>query len=135
MNTFTPFYVVSGALSVYSPRINADRTNSLERWLRAEGFATVQVKGCYQGNREPAILVLDDRADNDVCEQAVLRLARQYDQKSVLAVDANRQARLIFCHFGNSRPIGQWRAVSAGHVMDNPSASYTERAGQYYTVS
>ncbi len=135
MNTFTPFYIVSGALSVYNPRINADRTDSLERWLRAEGFATVQVQGCYEGEREPSILVVDDRAYNDVCEQAVLRLARQYDQKSILAVDANRQARLIFCAFGNFKAIGRWRAVHPDQVMDNPDASYTERAGQYYTVS
>ncbi len=135
MNTFTPFYIVSGALSVYNPRMNADRTDSLERWLRAEGFATVQVNGCYKGEREPAILVLDDRADNDVCEQAVIRLARQYDQESVLAVDANRQARLIFCAFGNVNAIGRWHAVNVDTVMNKPDASYTERAGQYYTVT
>ncbi len=135
MNTFTPFYIVSGALSVYNPRMNADRTDSLERWLRAKGFATVQVTGCYEGDREPAILVLDDRADNDVCEQAVIRLARQYDQKSILAVDANRHARLIFCEFENTKAIGRWHAVNADTVINNPSASYTERAGQYYTVS
>ena len=135
MNTHTPFYIVSGALSVYSPRINADRTDSLERWLRAEGLATVQVNGCYEGKREPAILVLDDRPINFCCEKAVMRLARQYDQESILAVDANRQARLIYCAFGNSKAIGRWRAVSADYAMDNPSASYTERAGQYYTVT
>ena len=134
MNTFTPFYIVSGALSVYTPRMNADRTDSLERWLRHEGFATVQVKGCYAGEREPSILVLDDRAYNDVCEQTVLRLARQYDQESVLAVDANRHARLIFCEFENTKAIGRWHAVSAETVIRNPNASYTERAGQYYTV-
>ena len=135
MNTFTPFYIVSGALSVYNPRMNADRTDSLERWLRAKGFATVQVNGCYEGEREPAILVVDDWPGNELCESAVMRLARQYDQESILAVDSNRQARLIFCEFENTKAIGRWHAVNADTVMSNPSASYTERAGQYYTVT
>lgn len=135
MNTFTPFYIVSGALAACDPQANKDRTDSLERWLRAEGFATVQVNGCYKGKREPAILVLDDRPGNDLCESAVIRLARQYDQESVLAVDSNRQARLIYCDGGHFETIGRWHAVGADTVINNPSASYTERAGQYYTVT
>lgn len=135
MITFTPFYILSGALSDYHAVSNQDRTDSLERWLRAEGLATVQVNGCYKGSRERSILVIDERPDNDLCESAVMRLARQYDQGSILAVDSNRQARLIHCDCDHVESIGRWHAVGADTVMNNPSASYTERAGQYYTVT
>ena len=135
MNTFTPFYILSGALSGFSAQENCDRTESLDRWLRAKSLATVQVNGRYKSNRERSILVIDERPDNDFCESAVMLLARQYDQESVLAVDANRQARLIYWDDGRFESVGQWRAVSAGEVTNKPDASYTERAGQYYTVT
>lgn len=139
MMTFTPFYILSGALAgVFDDESNQNRTDSLERRLHAEGLATVQVNGCYNGKRERSILVVDDAPYNDLCELAVLKLAKWYDQESVLAVDANRQARLIFFDHSDDQAsfesIGQWRAVNKSEVMDKPGASYTERAGQYYTV-
>lgn len=133
MNRFTPFYIVSGARPDFSSLANGNRTDSLERWLRAGGFATVQVNGCYKGNRERSILIIDDAPSNSLCESAVMRLARQYEQESVLAVDANRQARLIYCDDRSFESIGQWRGVSKKTAEH--SDAYTERAGQYYTVT
>lgn len=133
MNIFTPFYIVSAALSHESARSNVDRTDSLERWLRKEGYATVQVNGCYKGETEPAVLVVDDRPGNGLCAMAVLRLARQYGQESILAVDANRLAGLIYCASGGFKSIGHWRG--APEEIAKSRDAYTERAGQYYIVS
>ncbi|KKL16611.1 hypothetical protein LCGC14_2493880, partial [marine sediment metagenome] len=39
------------------------------------------------------------------------------------------------CEFENTKAVGRWHAVNVDTEMNKPDASYTERAGQYYTVS
>lgn len=127
MNTFTPFYIVSGALPGLEDRENAARCETVQRWLESDGYATAVVRGCYQGAIEPAILVIDDRDD---CRAAVLRVARQYAQDSILAVDANRAARLVYCETGERESLGQWQCVTEFEAKKRDA--WTSRAGFYY---
>lgn len=132
MNTFVPFYIVSAALAGDSPREQSDRNDTLERQLRALGYATLQVNGAYKGVTEPAVLVVDLTAWSPACFDSVLRLGRQYGQESILAVDANRKASLVYCEGGELQPLGHWHMVSKAVAMK--SDAYTERQGIYYVA-
>lgn len=132
MNTHTPFFILSAARAEHNSIVNHARHETLMRQLQNCGHAVAQVNGCYKGEKEAAILVVDDRPYNAICETDVLRLARAYGQESVLAVDANGRARLIYCDDGSFETIGTWRGTN--EKIAKSRDAWTERAGQYYIV-
>lgn len=132
MNTFAPFYILSAALAGDDAANATERTATLAHQLRASGFAVDSVRGCYMGQTEPALIAIPfDRSCAD-SERAVLRFARLYGQESILAVDANRAATLVFCADETRRvPLGQFYAVD--ECVARTRDAWTERNGQYYT--
>lgn len=136
MNTQTPFFILSADRVEYGEDINADRRNMLERQLTARDVEFHQVQGSYNGLREVSYVVFghDSRT-----ESVVFQLARRYGQDSVLSVDANRLAILIYLHPGMGGPdvrrtevIGQWRTLSTGEPLPQ---SYTTVNGASYTTA
>lgn len=130
MNTFTPFYILSAS----HEHINADKkgfhNNLLGRTLRAQGFATAVCEGAYEGVKERSVLVIDERPYNDDCYNAVIRLANVYNQESILAVDANRNAHLVFCDGRPPQRLGIFTCVSEEEAKAQDA--YTSRGGRYF---
>lgn len=141
MNTQRPFHIISAALPgddapgllgrLGRRRDAAERTDTLRRQIAAQNLSTTEVRGAYNGQTEPALLVLDAQPDRGDTERTLLRLARQYGQESILAVDANRQATLVFTD-GRRVFLGGFREVTAKQAARAPG--YTERAGRYWVA-
>lgn len=137
MNIQTPFTILSASRSELTAELNAERSDLLERQLAARDLSFKRVEGSYKGEREISFLVLtpDDRA-----ESLVLRLARRYGQESVLHVDANRYAALLFLHPDVGGPdvssvsgVGFWR--SAAQAEAESLEAYTRDGADYYITS
>jgi hypothetical protein len=60
------------------------------------------VKGCYKGEQETSILV------NLVHFDVVLALAKRFGQESILVVDTERNAKLVFCKDESTQVLGKW---------------------------
>ena len=130
MNTETPFFILSAETDIHTTNENAYRTGMLNRQLRAAGLATAKCRGVYKGRAEKSILVIDETPNVDDCFNIVLRLAATYAQETVLAVDANRNANLVFTDESRgSQWIGRFITVTEDVAK---AGDYTERAGRYY---
>ncbi len=130
MNTEIPFFILSAETDIHSTNENAYRHSMLKRQLQRAGLATAVCQGVYKGRAEKSILVIDENPSVDDCFNAVLRLAQTYAQQTVLAVDANRNANLVFT---DERRGSQWIGRFIGVTEDVAKAGdYTERAGKFY---
>lgn len=67
--------------------------------------------GVYAGEREQSYLVPDTDA------ATVFQLARWYQQESVLYLDANRNAQLIYLAGGPSEELGPWREINPNGAL------------------
>jgi len=129
VNYHPAFFIISAAVVGDYPSERRDRTQTLKRQLRNAGYATAPCNGCYKNRREQSILVIDENPGLANCLNDVLRLAKVYRQESVLSVDVNRAATLVYIA-GKREPIG--RFVSVSKETAEISDGYTERGGRYY---
>lgn len=137
MNIQTPFTILSASRSELTPELNAERSAMLERQLAARDLSFKRVEGSYKGTRETSFLVL---TPDDNAESAVTRLARRYGQESVLHVDANRYAVLLFLTPDMGGPdvasisgVGFWR--SAAQSEAESLEAYTRDGTDYYITA
>lgn len=137
MNIQTPFIVLSASRAELTPELNAERSALLERQLEARDLSFKRVEGSYNGSREIAFLVL---APDDNALAACYRLARRYGQESVLHVDANRYAALVFLTPDVGGPdiasvsgVGFWRSALQEEAESLPS--FTRDGADYYITS
>lgn len=113
MNIFEPLYILSAHYGLISDADNKLRADGLRAYLNLKGYGVKQVLGCYKGEREISFLILG------IDESEALALARAYGQESVLHVDANRAASLVYSHADRARlPLGRFQAVPADQVAD-----------------
>ena len=108
--TKQPFYIISACTG--NPFTDSVQTAALERDLLKSGFEFKKVKGVYKGVSEDSFLV--SVVDTPLEEAALKILARDFNQESILYVDGNRNATLIFVDFNNeSKQLlkGKFQAV------------------------
>ena len=89
-------------------RANVQRTNQLHQLLHAYGITFVPALGCYKGVEERSVVTYIDNSDD---YELVLDMAWNYQQESVLVVDRNHVARLVFAKGGIKR-VGMMERVS-----------------------
>lgn len=137
MNIQTPFIVLSASRAELTPELNAERSALLERQLQARDLSFKRVEGAYKGQREISFLVLTPDSN---AEALATRLARRYGQESVLAVDANRAAALLFLRpdvggedIASIEPIGYWR--SAAQAEAESLDAFTRDGSDYYITT
>lgn len=131
MNVETPFFILSAETDIHTTNENAYRHGMLARQLRREGFAVANCTGVYEGRAEKSLLVIDETPRVVDCFNAVMRLARTYQQKSVLSVDANRNANLVPTDAREgARWIGRFLSVTKEAALEG--GDYTCRADRYY---
>ncbi len=133
MKALTPFFIVSGALAHLTPGANEVRTNALANALRQFGFALERVNGCYTGQTEPSLLAFPFIGQGLSAEADLLRLARDFDQESVLAVDGTRRAALVYTADGSREPLGDFKHVTEAEALKH--GAYTVHHGQYFVCS
>lgn len=120
-----PFSVLSAELN--GNRYNAKRTARLRAALIDVKAQYASVIGSYKGSRENAFVVLTPTV---VDRMMVTALAAEYEQESILHVDANRLAVLHYIETCQEVTIGIWAPVSNVERLD----SWTLACGQYYAV-
>jgi hypothetical protein len=102
--------IMSAELRARTPaqdRENVARTNELHRQLNARGITFVPALGSYKGVEERSVCALVYDSDD---YDWLLQLAARYGQESVLVVDLNRVARLVYMAGGVER-IGMMERV------------------------
>lgn len=135
MHGETPFMVVSVDKAENSAALNEERQQLFELQLNARSLPFKKVIGVYNGDRETSYIVLNaNEGDSD----KILPLARRYGQESVLSVDFNRFATLLFLHPGNGGPdvrdyrgVGFWRELDDGELLPH---SYTLDGNKVYST-
>ena len=118
MNTEKQFYIISAERANEMDRENQWNTESLRHQLKRRSLPHKQVLGCYAGSHEVSFVVVTGD------ERAILELTNKHEQESVLHVDANRQASLIYCDDERRESLGKFRTVPASTV-DPKTDAYT----------
>ena len=124
MKTSQPFIVFSVYLD--GDNDNVHRHTTVREFLDAELVPYVECLGVYKGQSERSFLVADTDRGRAIADNA----AASYGQESILLVDANKNAELVY-RDGTRESIGTWRTVARGETPD----SYTEHNGTKYTCS
>ena len=131
MNIELPFFILSASSDACGDAENKARHKMLRRQLRDAGLAIAECTGCYAGDLEQSILVLDEWPATLSTRGIVMRLARAWGQESILEVDANRSARLSFTNGNSAESLGIFTAVRPEYAKG--CEAWTRRAGQYYS--
>lgn len=134
-NTETPFVVFSAERHELPAEQNGARHDFLVRQLSAAGLSfDASLRGRYKGSQERSILVLIPEGDGSQEFSTVLRIARAFQQESVLYVDGEREACLRYLDGeGRWEHIGHWSRVSEAEAQARDS--YTEARGAFYAVA
>jgi len=113
--------------------LSTDQTETFRRIdeLKSRSYLYGLGLGCYEGNEETVALIWN----SDDIEEDIKELAIEWDESSILAVDANREAYLIDCELVYSdkpaiKRIGQWKRVKS---IENEPA-WTHYEGNYYVA-
>lgn len=137
MITETAFVIISAESAQWGD-LNEQRTDLLRRQLEGQGHSPVAVEGCYKGTKERAWLVFLDDDPQGAKFDHLVKLARRYGQESILHVDGNRLARLVYVGNDSDRrtweeDIGKWTQVAYEYarVCD----AYSVILGRAYVTS
>lgn len=140
MISHTPFVIFSAELASWSPAVNASRTEFLKRQLEARGLDFAPVLGSYKGVKEHSFIVLAPESSSafDQC----VSIARHWGQESILSVDANRHATLVYLSatgaegspIARLESIGTFRAVSSTEAAQLDGWTQDEH-GAFYAVA
>lgn len=95
---------------------NTNENGLAERFIKPIGFKKVQ--GAYKGQLEDSYLVL---ANEDTYLNTVRKLAKLYNQESILIVNEDRKAYLEYIGTGKQVYIGQWTSIDSltAQSLDN----------------
>lgn len=125
------FYILSGALAGDDEHDALAKTDTLAAYFETHNLAAMRVNGVYKNVAEPAVLVMQtQKSRGDDFERAVLRMARQYGQESVLHVTPERNAALIYCDGERREPLGRFREVDETEALRHDA--YTEYCGRFW---
>lgn len=132
MRTNIPFVVISAERETWRDDMNQWRTASLESQIAHRDLAYVRVDGVYKGRAERSFVVFLP-ADRAAYTLEMLRgLARHWGQESILHVDANRGAELLYTDGRAPTDIGRWESVTAGEAANADGYTYSPDADAYY---
>lgn len=123
MNLIKPFLILE--LNLETAEAESDVLDKL-------GIPYLSVMGSYKGiqNREYLFPLTSSHGDetNDLIE-----LSKQYNQESILIVDANGLGSLYYNATNTERVIGQWLEVSKETISN--LAAWTRVSERYFVVA
>ncbi len=130
MNTFTPIAIVSPEKQ---DEYDATRHEKLQRFLKNEGFAFKPVKGYFNGVIENSYVVM---LHGEKFLESLLEAMFNSDfrQESILYVDANRYAKLIY-NDEEEVELGKFHAIDKSLVKTLSAYTYDHANDIYYTTS
>lgn len=125
-----PFVIISAER--FTNTIEENKKNHLDLWLqlKRDGFSIKEVEGVYQGTVEKSIIVILNKRWLAVELATFKNYALIFDQESILFVDEERNASLIFPQGGVSEKLGKFIAVTKG--IATQMSNYTFDGKDHY---
>tara|TARA_R110000765_G_scaffold412468_1_gene512120 strand:+ start:454 stop:879 length:426 start_codon:yes stop_codon:yes gene_type:complete len=116
----------------FTNTIEENKKNHLDLWLqlKRDGFSIKEVEGVYQGTSEKSIIVILNKRWLAVELATFKNYAAIFDQESILFVDEERTASLIFTKGGLSEKLGKFIAVPKG--IATQMSNYTFDGQDHY---
>lgn len=131
MNTTTPLMIVSAdSVKITNEAEVLSRRNWFEHKLQQLHLSYRKVAGKYKLIDETSFIIL---VESEEQEQTVFRLARAFNQETVLFVDSNSYAALFDADGNYLKNAGRMTEVSEEQAKDLPS--YTVVDGHYYAAT
>lgn len=131
MREVKPYHAIISA-ELENNEDNARNTEALKDKLDALGFIYHAVFGCYEGVTEESFLVnlgTDARFHKQNASE-VLRLGCLFQQDSLLFIDNEENAELVFCESGEKQNIGTFTCVCEENAK--AQAAYTKIGERYF---
>jgi len=126
IQTKKPFIIISAENANESKEVNAKNHNELMTQLKKDKFSIKEVEGVYQGT----VLVVLNRKWLAVELATFKNYAAIFNQESILFVDEERNASLIFPKGGLSENLGKFIAVTKG--IATQMSNYTFDGKDHY---
>ena len=126
----TPFAIISAERFTLTNGENQKRHQELLAQLKRDGFKTKVVEGVYHGQVEKSILVLLDSKFLAVDLGYLKNYGMIFDQESILFVDAERKAELIFPATNKAEKLGNFVSVTKGIAVQ--CQNYTQDGQDFY---
>jgi hypothetical protein len=124
--------IFSAFRSELSDAVNDARHSKAIELLSFNGIRSKQVQGVYKGISEASIVTV---IGNDAQRDLVMQVAREYNQESILILDADtRNARLYYLDNGQSESIGTFQVVSESEAKSRDAYTYDSSQGYYYVA-
>ena len=131
VQTKKPFVIISAENANESKEVNAKKHNELMAQLKRDKFSIKEVEGVYHGTKEKSILVVLNQKWLAVELATFKNYAAIFNQESILFVDEERNASLIFPYNKeNSEKLGKFIAVSKGIAIQ--MSNYTFDGKDHY---
>lgn len=130
MNLSEPFMIFSAERAGLTKVENASRTDLVARLLHNMGIAFVKAEGWYNGVHEHSFVVFTYDGSN--IADKVERIARTYQQESILYVDTHRLAYLLYLDTQRTVELGTWRELKFSEAAER---NHTTIAGKYYVAA
>jgi len=105
-----PFVIVSAKTKNQSDIETFRQNHALKEYLSFHGYRYKLVSGRYNGEDEASFLL------PNISEADALSIATLFNQESILVVDENREARLVFTNDSEPTSLG-W--FTRGESKDN----------------
>lgn len=130
IQTKKPFVIISAERSTNT--IKENKKNHLDLWLqlKRDGFSIKEVKGVYKGTVEKSIIVILNQRWLAVELATFKNYAAIFDQESILFVDEERNASLIFPKQVEAEKLGKFIAVTKG--IATQMSNYTFDGKDHY---
>lgn len=125
-----PFVIFSAERESLNSFVNDQRTRFMSHVLTKRGIPYQHVQGKYKGHTEQLFLVFTQEGDEyaDVIE----KLARLYDQESILFVDANGLAYLLMVREGRTIELGKFKEIPEADLGE--LQAYTKIEDKFYAT-
>ena len=130
IQTKKPFVIISAERFTNTIEENEKNHNELLTQLKKDKFSIKEVEGVYQGTVEKSILVILNQRWLAVELATFKNYAAIFDQESILFVDEERNASLIFPKGGLSENLGKFIAVTKG--IATQMSNYTFDGKDHY---
>ena len=130
IQTKKPFVIISAERFTNTIEENEKNHNELLTQLKKDKFSIKEVEDVYQGTVEKSILVILNQRWLAVELATFKNYAAIFNQESILFVDEERNASLIFPQGGLSEKLGKFIAVSKGIAIQ--MSNYTFDGKDHY---
>lgn len=123
---------ISAEKSDLNPYENQDRTHFLLGWLHATGYNFKRVLGVYNGHHEQSFII---ESTNDSDYLRLLSMSKKLEQESILRLDNDNKAYLVFTNDLSVEPLG--RMIKVNETVAKMQSNYTwdKEANEYYVTN